>query len=568
MTAISTDTANRGRIDLAGTWAWTWPPGLLLLVYVLAAVIAGPSGDFPLGDDWAYASTLQDFVRTGIFRPSDWTTATLFGQILLTAPVCALSSCGPDALRLTTLGAALVLTAGVYLLVGRASRSPTLATLAAAVVAFNPITFALAFSFMTDIYFTMLAVLSAALFLRALEQDDTAAVVLATALALAATLTRQFGIALPLGFAAAGLLRATRGEARLPRALIAVLPLAVCAAGLVLYGQWLESTGRLPAESDAKSELIAQTLSSPVETAKRLAHNLSTILLYTGLSTLPLLLATRADQPSAPRTAAWIRWAPRALAAGLTLLAAADLLALHRLMPSGGNTLIRQGLGPMLLPGAITPPQLPEPFWLAVTALALWGAFLLASRVAGLFCELGVALRRGERPPATSACVFATVTAFACLAPTLLFPFFDRYLLAPLPFVVCLLALSATPAPGGSWRMRGAVILTASLALFAVTAQHDLMAWNRARWAALTELERQGVSAAQIDGGFEYNGLRAYRPDYVATPGKSWWWVADDQYIVTFGPVRGYRQLSAYPYRTWSPPARRTILVLERETLR
>lgn len=565
MTAIANGRAS-WRIDLGATWSWVWPLGMLLLVYALAAVIAGPAGDFPLGDDWAYASTLQDFVRTGTFNPSDWTTATLFGQILLTGPVCLATSCGPEVLRWTTLAAALMLTLGVFVMIGMASRSRALATLAAAVVAFNPISFALAFSFMTDIYFAALAVLSAIFFLRALERGDATALILATALALLATLTRQFGIAVTLGFAAASLLQATRGDAKASRALIAIMPLAICAAGLVLYRHWLEVGGRLPAEYDAKSELIAETLSSPVAAAKRLAHNISTILLYAGLAALPLLIATRPIDRSALRTAAWTRWTPWAVAAGLALLAAADLIALNRLMPSGGNTLVRQGLGPMLLPGSVAPPELPDAFWLAVTALGLWGAFLLVLRVAGLLCELGVALQRRERPPYTSACVFALATAVACLAPTLLFPFFDRYLLAPLPFIALLLALSSTLAPSGSWRVRGAVILTASMAVFTVMAQHDLMAWNRARWAALADLERSGVTAAQIDGGFEYNGLRAYRADYVAKPGRSWWWVDDNQFMVTFGAVRGYTQRAAYPYETWAPPARRSILVVERAT--
>ena len=98
---------------------------------------------------------------------------------------------------------------------------------------------------------------------------------------------------------------------------------------------------------------------------------------------------------------------------------------------------------------------------------------------------------------------------------------------------------------------------------FTVAATHDYLAWNRARWVALRELmEVDGVTPAEIDGGFEFNGF--YRYGLPSSPGKGMW-VEDDRYIVTHGPVPGYRTMRSYPYRRWIAPPDGAIYVLVRQ---
>ena len=94
-------------------------------------------------------------------------------------------------------------------------------------------------------------------------------------------------------------------------------------------------------------------------------------------------------------------------------------------------------------------------------------------------------------------------------------------------------------------------MLLAGTAWFAVSATHDYLAWNRARWAALADLtQRDHVDPSRIDGGFEFNALHYYgrRP---ARSGLSWWWVQDDEYRVAFGPMDGYVTLTSWR-RGWS----------------
>ena len=67
------------------------------------------------------------------------------------------------------------------------------------------------------------------------------------------------------------------------------------------------------------------------------------------------------------------------------------------------------------------------------------------------------------------------------------------------------------------------------------------MGWNRVRWVALNDLtERRHISVYDIDGGFEFNGLYMYDPDYQYDLRKSWWWVRGDMYKIGFGSIAGY----------------------------
>jgi hypothetical protein len=147
---------------------------------------------------------------------------------------------------------------------------------------------------------------------------------------------------------------------------------------------------------------------------------------------------------------------------------------------------------------------------------------------------------------------------------------FDRYLLFLLPLgiaIVTLLVSEAGPGKAGSVILPFAVGSLVLYAALSVAGTHDYLSWNRARWQALNDLlTEQRVPACKIDGGFEFNGWYFYDPNYRATPEKSWWWVAGDDFMVTSRRVPGFTELKRYPFRRWLPPAVSNILALRRTT--
>ncbi len=143
---------------------------------------------------------------------------------------------------------------------------------------------------------------------------------------------------------------------------------------------------------------------------------------------------------------------------------------------------------------------------------------------------------------------------------------FDRYLMIPL----CIAVVAATGAAGpeirpGPFAWAAFGLITAASAGFSVGSTHDLLDWNRTRWAACDDLvRREGVSPEAIDGGFEFNNLIPNRRliksggtgDLVKRP--------DALYVVAKGPVKGYETFRVTACHPWLPYAIPQILVLER----
>lgn len=163
--------------------------------------------------------------------------------------------------------------------------------------------------------------------------------------------------------------------------------------------------------------------------------------------------------------------------------------------------------------------------------------------------------------------------------------FFDRYVLVFMPFL--LVAIVSCIRYRSRFRLGPANITVGILlviyAVFSVTSTHDYLSWNRARWKALDYLVKdQDISPEYIDGGFEFNGWHNYnlkrgdsKDERRAEAGKSkdkskksWWWVIEDEYVISFGPIEGYSQQRCYSYKRWLPPGRGQILILHRDPSR
>jgi hypothetical protein len=140
-----------------------------------------------------------------------------------------------------------------------------------------------------------------------------------------------------------------------------------------------------------------------------------------------------------------------------------------------------------------------------------------------------------------------------------------RYLVPGLPLLLAGLASSGVTAwQGWRWsRLGPALAVLLLMGILAVPGTHDYLEWNRTRWRALNDLLADGsVTPAQVDGGFEFNGLHFYNPAYKVQPDKSWWWVQKDDYVLAFGPMENRPILKEYYFSRWLPPSQARIVVL------
>jgi 4-amino-4-deoxy-L-arabinose transferase-like glycosyltransferase len=543
---------------------------VLAAVWVLMSAAAGPVGDFPLNDDWSFGRSVCRLVEDGRFELTGWMSMTFVVQLFWGALFCVPAGFSFTALRLSTLAAGLAGIVATYGLLRDANLRRRPAMLGGLVLAANPLYFHLSHTFMTDVPFVALATPAAVFFARSLRRERNSDLILGTLAACGATLVRQLGVAIPIGFAMATLVANPR---RLKDTLRAVWPTMVVGGVLVGYNVGLARWHGVPALYHLPATNLRQMLvANGVMTLGVIAANAIVALFYVGLFTLPFTLA-RLSQPTILPAGTRAR-GPKIAAFGVFfgLLAACGFGFAG--LPLVGNVLHDGGLGPLTLRDTYL---LGLTHWPAVPFLhagvamlgALGAAVLTYALLTGLSALLSTT--REDREPRARVAWFALAVSLAFFGPTALAGFYDRYLLLLLPLTM--LALASLPRPIGSAAESGGRLLrTACVATilvvyagFSVAATHDYIEWNRARWAATRWLvDERGVSPSRIDGGAEVNGWYLYRPEYQAQPEKSWWWVEDDEYLLAFGPVDGYAEQKAVGFTRWLPPGKHRVVVLRR----
>ncbi|MCR4299769.1 MAG: hypothetical protein NUV75_13660, partial [Gallionella sp.] len=256
----------------------------------------------------------------------------------------------------------------------------------------------------------------------------------------------------------------------------------------------------------------------------------------------------------------------RAFGFVLAIVVAGAALAYNWLPPyQANNTIDAAGIGPFTLYDVMAHPifeldRSPGIIWRVAGIAAAFGLVALCALALATLAHLF-----REKRNADSCRVFLAIVVCAYLAPFVITGYFDRYLLFVLPFLIALWARTWPVAEGRAAHLPQWVALAwiISVTGFGVAATHDYFAWNRARWDVIRHAESIGATADQLDGGFEFNGFYGYETRARdAAPGKSWWWVKDDKYIVAFSLVPGYELAATFPIRGWLPrtPARINLL--------
>jgi hypothetical protein len=537
---------------------------ILALVWGAAVLIVNPAGNFPLNDDWSYGLAVKRLLAEHTFRPTGWTAMPLFTNVVWGALFCSPRGFSFEALRASTLSIALLGVAATYIFM-RSLRQPRgLAILAAIIVGLNPLYFALSNTFMTDVPFTAIALVSAYFLACNLRSDSTSSLVAGTLTAIAACLSRQLGIAIPMAFAVTLFLTRGFGRRNFARA---SLPFAACLAALLEFHHALSSAHRLPALYDAATERFIHGLQHPIALAPMFVSQARASLLYLGLFLLPIAIF--------PAWSALRSRSGRRLFVGALLLLAvlSGISARHGhpfLMPVLDNVLAASGIGPVTLGKEILPP-LPRSFWILVTGLSFFGAALLVAILTLGAARVLVCLREGKRlDDAQTPGIFLLTLAAIYLAPLLMTEVLDRYLIPMIPLLlmaVMALSLPLTRAEDAFPRSLKicACVFAIVMAGFSTCSTHDYLAWNRARWQALGDLTGgTNVNAEEIDGGFEFRELHAYAADdrlaETDVPDEH----GQETYWVNFDREPGYTVVIEYGYSNWLPPRREKLFVLKR----
>ncbi len=539
----------------------------VLALFALSTVVVPTLTPAPVGDDWVYARSVELLLRQGELRVLDLSVVTLLFQIGWGALWALLIGEGFGALRLSTV--VLVGLGGwaLYGLCRELGVARARAALGAAAYLFNPLGFALGFSFMTDAPFAALLVISTLGYARGLRPGRppamaNRALLLGAAAAACAFLVRQQGALIPLAVAAALLLA---GRLRSDRASVALLVRigAIPAVALVGYCLWVFGVNGVPEQQGSFTERIVE---AGWGDAWLLTWRLGFIeAMYVGFFALPLVVAAAGSLGRLVRVRTPLLWGPVAvwgagLAVGVRHFAAYGQAPppMSR-MPYVPQYLGPTGVGPADLIGG-------RPWlvgWWALdvaTAVCLVGslgwAFILARRLARPAAPDPTRLAAGV------VLMIALGQAAGALPPSFHFRDWivsvDRYLLPLLPLALAL----------GLWALRGVRLslgagwaTVALFGLFATVATHDFLMFQRATWDLSNWATSIGVPLTRLDGGASWDGYHLYeysveRGIEEPPPGSPWYIdlfapAVDSSWIVGTGPIEGYDIFAQMEYSAW-----------------
>ena len=572
---------------------------VIALLWCVGTVIVNPVGNFPIIDDELFQPSVKYLLETGHYRPPE-STMPFFTNLLWGALFGLPAGASFTALRISTLCASLLGLFGLYTLVRDLGQPRWIRWVVTLTLAVNPAFYALSHSFMTDLLFAAICIWAAVFFARSLKSGSDFEIVLGTLLALAATLSRQIGLAIPLAFGISLLLKRGITWQTLLRAAIPVVLCAVCLFGFYHY---LAVTGRLPATYDMFTKLEISTFTHSQTLFTTPISNLYCDTLYLGLFLLPVLLCTLGGVYRSATKGAF------ALAAvGAVIVVVGAVVRTHlgssAFMPlPEGHVLRKTGIGLLWLRGADHVPSLPGTFWVCVTILAFVGTALLLLHLS--VWVLGVARSLLRKAPmgemAKSDSEIATLFLLSCgvilAAPYTGIRTTDRYLISCVPFLAAGMVSLRAMFPGAISQLGkpiryGTFALLAACGIFVVIGTRDYLAWHRVSAQAAQDLmDTNHVAAENIDGGNEFDFLYPApvsreevlkkldkvvheRPQYFFTEPlrqqfavliTDGWRPASPQYLVAFAPVPGYRVIKEYAYDNWMPSQVRKIVVLQKE---
>lgn len=299
--------------------------------------------------------------------------------------------------------------------------------------------------------------------------------------------------------------------------------------------------------------ILEQPLQTVVEWIKKLVKTF----VYLGFFTLPFFPFYVGSMKNKgffrPRQVMWV------ILPNLALLA--WLVKIGKVFPFGGNILYNFGLGTETLFDVYTL-GLPNTY-----RLPEWMTLLVnfTSQISASFWLILVVKNFGELKTQNQKFSWFLLLINGLYLPAIsITSFFDRYLLLPVVsffFIIGAMA-KGNPSKRHSWLLWLPMVI---MSLYSIAGTKDFLAWNRARYRAFQFLTKQGVSIRDIDAGYALNGFYNYHPAPQRMEDRSFWWVTNDEWVITFGPVPGYRLAYEFPYRRWLPFKTDNILVLKKE---
>lgn len=537
---------------------------LVLTAFAVGAIVVPTLAPLAVSDDWIYSRAVQRLVEDHVLRVPDLATSTLVGQVLWGAAFAKVFGFSLGVMRVSTLVVTAVGAVALYGLCTEMGATRRMAALGAGIHLFNPLSLALAYSFMTDAHFTAWVIVALYWYVRGLRRASGLAVLAGSAAASMAFLVRQQGALLPVCVAIyLTVAHWRRWGLVIRRATQAAwLPLLVA----IVYLVWVTQVNGVPVTQNLFIEDIRR---GGVAGLLQLLWRVPFIAVMTiGLLVGPIVIALRrpTDGFASPR------WRPDAVAFSGACLLVISCFAVFfiegREFPYAGQFFSSSGIGPTDLLG------MRERLWGDVVGLTITGLALIGGVAWMVFSAravrrwLGPRVRGAAVAPPLLVVIVLIGQALGALLPSFHFLFvgqpvftLDRYLLPLLPLAIAVLAAVV---PASRLRFPLAWAGVAVVGILSLAGTRDFITEQSVVWSTADALHRVGVPKTKIDAGPGWDGWHLSDGTFFEHPSRTLqapWWVAwyapatDSTYAVTFiqRPRPGLA-LHRIEWRAWLRP--------------
>ena len=554
---------------------------VVLVCFALTALIVPVMAPVAVGDDWVYVRSVEILLHEGRLHILDLSAATVLFQIAWGSLFAALFGLSFGVLRLSTVVMTMLGGLACYGLCRELQIARMPSALGATAYLFNPLSFVLAYSFMTDPHFTALLVIATYGYVKGLRSDhpNRWALLFGASMAACAFLVRQQGALIPAAVILAMLLQRRLHWNR--ESLLAVVRIVgIPAIAIVGYYLWITFIHGVP---DWQASFTRKVINAGWEQSLLLVGRMTFIdAMFVGLFTLPVVVAALSVANRIVRVRSPSVWFSLLAWAVMLVAGLVHFNSTHNRSNNGRQFMPRMpyiaqymgptGLGPTDLRGG-------RDWLLSWQALDVLTALCFA---ASLLFAL-VLLRQVARPalpdPSRTSAGIVLVIALGQVA-GILPPSFhfrnwiisvDRYLLPLLPLGLCL----------GLWALRGlrpsfvaSWIIVAIGALISIAGTRDFLQFQKATWDLAHSAIAAGVPLTALDAGAAWDGYYLYEYSITQvmsqqTRGGPWWTnlfapATTSNYIVATAPIDGYQEIGHQEVHNWLDPDPTIVYLLQR----
>lgn len=520
---------------------------LILLLFLLVEILINPLGEFCLNDDWAYAQAVNTYLQTSELKFSFWQAIPGLPLIFTGVFFSKLFGFSFTLLRFISIACVLLSTLIIDANLKRWTSNRTQRLFVLLLFVFNPLTLSLGNSFLPDVFQLFLGLLCFHFLLRYLEHEKSVSYLLLILFSVLLTLNRQTGLLLPLIFA---LLLLRNGNWTAKKCFIALFPFLLTSLALFLFGYLAKEN--LPQNYNLQLNNILNTLMHPqLNNFMVIGYYFVSSTLCLGLFILPLTISSFKQSYLSLKNS---RIAQLLLLIYL-LLVTIKLIFSGNLFPFVGNIFYHVGVGPVIMTGFNTD----EAQVLTLTAKIFWILLNFVGAMSFFVSMQSILKKQEDARPVSS---FFKILFVLYLLPLCFSYANDRYLLFLLPFYL----MAYVHSNKKESNKLSFLFLFLLLIYFSVAGTHDYLSLNRARAQATDYLTKEKQILAQnIDGGFEFNAWHAKdNKNYKASHTGRWWFVAQDEYIISPVPRPGYTIERSFPFKSWMSFSFEEIKVLKR----